>query len=192
MRAPLFSLPVMGALLACQPSTTRPMFLPYPEAETAEIRLSMPEATRRLAEAFKNDSIPASRVDTRDGFIETGWFDSASGRPTRRRPLGTGTVRVRAWSDPGRPGFSVLSVETVYRAATDPSLPPREVERTVPPTHPVAVKVRTELQEMMKRFGAPPTPLNAPAGASRRAPEENTSEESAPGDDSAPSDQDQP
>ena len=161
---------VVPGLLACQPATTRPSFTPLPEAEAVEIRLSQVEATRRLAELMVSDSIPAARVELRDGFIESRWFDPSTGKPSTQRPIGTGIVRVRAWSDPGRPGFAVLTVETVYRPVADPSLPPRELEREVPKDHPVATKVRAALQEMVKKYGGPPVtepvqPRARPEGA---------------------------
>src|SRR2546423_12409647 len=112
-------------LLACQPSTTRPSFTALPEAAVTEVRLSQLEATRQLAEGFKAESIPASRVELGDGYIETTWFDSATGHRSARRPVGTGVVRVRAWADPARPGNTLLSVETLYRPLLDPSLPAR-------------------------------------------------------------------
>jgi hypothetical protein len=143
---------------ACRPDTTRPAITPYPEAAGVEIRLRPAEATRRLAEALQADSIPPSRVRLRDGYLETAWLDSATGRPTGRRPLGTGTVRLRAWADPGRPGNTVLTVETLYRPLADPSLPERELERPVPRTHPTAVKVEQILQALLKRHGGPPPP----------------------------------
>jgi hypothetical protein len=161
---------VVPGLLACQPATTRPSFTPLPEAEVVEVRLSQEEATRRLAELMESDSIPAARVELRDGFIESLWFDPTTGEPSTRRPLGTGVVRVRAWSDPGRPGFAILTVETVYRPLADPSLPERELDREVPKDHPVAAKVRAGLQEMVKKYGGPPAtdaerPAARPDGA---------------------------
>lgn len=107
----------------------------------------------------------------RDGYLETKWLDSATGRPTRRRPLGTGVVRLRGWADPGRPGFTVLTVETLYRPLADPSLPERELERQVPRTHPAAVKVEQILQAMLKRYGGPPAPAaEQPSGGARPVP----------------------
>lgn len=151
-------------LAACKPDTTRPAITPYPEAVGVEIRLRPQEATRRLAEALQADSLVPARVRLRDGYLETRWLDSATGRPTARRPLGTDVVRLRGWVDPGRPGFSVLTVETLYRPLADPSLPDRELERQVPRTHPTAVKVEQILQAMVKRYGGPPAPVAQPAG----------------------------
>jgi hypothetical protein len=141
----------------CQPSTTRPAFTPVPEAATTEVRLPTREATRRLAEALRAGSVPVTRVELRDGYLETAWFEAASGRPADHRPLGSGVVRVRAWADPSRPGFTRLTAEATYRPLADPSLPERELEREVPRDHPVAVKVRAALQDLVKRYGGPPS-----------------------------------
>jgi hypothetical protein len=150
---------VAAALLAaCRPDTTRPAITPYPEAAGVEIRLRPAEAIRRLAEALQADSLPPSRVHARDGYLETKWLDSATGRPTTRRPIGTGVVRLRAWADPGRPGNTVLTVETLYRPLADPSLPERELERQVPRTHPTAVTVERVLAALLERHGGPPPP----------------------------------
>jgi hypothetical protein len=167
---------VVPGLLACQPATTRPSFTPLPEAETVEIRLSQAEATRRLAEMMADDSIPAARVEVRDGFIESRWFDPSTGKPSSRRPIGPGIVRVRAWSDPGRPGFAILTVETVYRPMADPSLPQRELEREVPKSHPIATKVRASLQEMVKKYGGPPVtePVQPGGRPDEAAPQDET------------------
>ncbi|MBA3258776.1 MAG: hypothetical protein H0T68_04835 [Gemmatimonadales bacterium] len=146
------------ALSACRPDTTRPSFTPLPEAPATEIRVPAQEATRQLAEALRADSLPPSRVRVRDGYIETGWLDSATGRPTTERPLGTGVIRIHAWADPGRPGNTVLTIETLYRAMADPSLPQRELERQVPPDHPAALKVERILEALLKRYGGPPPP----------------------------------
>ena len=114
-------------LAACRPDTTRPAITPYPEAAGIEVRLRPQEATRRLAEALQADSLPPARLHLRDGYRRP------SGS-TRRRPAdesataGTHVVRLRGWADPGRPGFTVLTVETLYlRPLADPSLPEREL-----------------------------------------------------------------
>jgi hypothetical protein len=175
---------VVFVLLACQPSTTRPTFTALPEAAVTEIRLSQLEATRQLAEGLKAESIPASRVELRDGYIESTWFDSATGRLTSRRPIGTRVVRVRAWADPARPGNTLLTVETLYQPYVDPSLPPRELEREVPRDHPVAVKVRALLENLVKRYGGPPPPEAQQPAASNLPPSEGAEE--TPAEDVGP------
>ncbi|MDF3053524.1 MAG: hypothetical protein K0S19_1629 [Geminicoccaceae bacterium] len=136
-----------------------------PEALGSEIRLPVPEATRRLADALKADSLPAQTVRLKDGYVETQWFNARTGqRASQRRSMGPGVVRVRAWVDPARPGSSQLTVETMYRPVADPSLPPRELERPVPADHRVARKVQAVLVRLGERYGAPP-PAAAPAPA---------------------------
>lgn len=158
MRSPRL-LPLACLILAaCQPTTTRPPFGPVPEALGGELRLTVPEATRRLAEALRADSIPANTVRLRDGYIETPWFLTRTRRPTKQRPLGAGVVRIRAWADPARSGSTQLTVETLYRPRLDPSLPDRELEREVPRDHPVALRVEAALKRLVERFGTPPPP----------------------------------
>jgi hypothetical protein len=163
LRQPV-ALAALGVLAACNPNSTRPGLTPVPEAAATEIRLPPQEATRSLAAALEADSLPPARVRIRDAYIETAWLDSATGQPTRRRPIGTGVVKVRAWADPGRPGNSVLIVETLYRPLADPSLPERELEHQVPREHPTALKVERILEAMLKQYGGPPRAEAPPQG----------------------------
>jgi hypothetical protein len=122
------------------------------------VQLSRAHATTLLSDLLKADSIPVTKVETRDGFLESPWFDSATGKATRRRPLGTDEIRVRAWVDPEKPLFSRITVETLYRQITDPSLPDRELDRQLPPEHPVAARVRAMLDSLDKKYGEPDRP----------------------------------
>jgi hypothetical protein len=160
------------AVLGCDPNTTRPALVPVPDAAGTEVRLQPREATRNLAEALRADSIPIRRVAIRDAYLESGWFDTRTRRPTATgRALGMGVVQVRAWADPARPGSSQLTVETTYRPMVDPSLPQRELERQVPRTHPVAVDVEGVLRRMVERYGGPPV-SPAPASTPAAPPQE--------------------
>lgn len=175
MRYSLLSWGFLATAAACQPNTTRPSFLPVPEAAGTEVRLPVRQATQRLAEALKADSIPVRKVQIRDGYLETGWFATAGRHPmATRQAIGPGVVRVRAWADPARPGSSQLTVETIYRPLRDPSLPDRELEREVRPDHPVALKVVAVLQGLVQRYGGPPPEPEQPTAT----PPEET--ESAP------------
>ena len=171
---------VVAALAGCQPGTTRPSFPPAPEAAISEVRLPAGEATRLLAEAFQADSMPMRRVVIQDSWLETNWFDAPTGRRIGRRPIGPNTVRVRAWADPTHPGSSKVTVETVYRPLADPSLSERELDRQVPRDHPVAIKVRAALQDLVKRFGGPPAPVAEPAEAEGGEPQDVAPEDETP------------
>ena len=159
---PGLAVAALGLIAACHPNSTRPALTPLPEAAATEIRLAPQEATKSLAAALEADSLPPARVRVRDAYIETAWLDSATGQPTRRRPIGTGVVKVRAWADPGRPGNTLLIVETLYRPLADPSLPERELEHQVPRDHPTALRVERILEAMLKRYGGPPKTEVAP------------------------------
>lgn len=145
-------------LTSCQTATTRPGFGPVPGSPTAEVRLLQARATQVLAEALRADSIPIRRVEELDGIIESEWFTVPGYQITRDRPLGPGTVMVRAWVDVGKPGHSVYFIETVYRVYADPSRPARELEEAVSLNHPARVKVGKVLEGLVKDYGEPPPP----------------------------------
>ena len=141
--------PIIALLLAAACARNgQPPWQPMPEAKRAEIELDPQEATKKLAEAMTAAGLPVTSVATREGFVETAWFDSATMKPTGRRPVGTKDVRIRAWVMPYRYGWSEITMEAVYRPIADPSLPPRELERSVPFGHPARVKVREILQQL--------------------------------------------
>ncbi len=137
----------------CYPTTTRPDIEPVPGASRIEVELFVPAATRALAVALDADSIPVSRTEPEDGWLETPWFDATTMRPTTRRPIGPEVVKVRAFVTPGRPNWSVIDVETVYRPLADPSALGRDLERQVPVGHPAAVRVKAVLDSLLREYG---------------------------------------
>jgi len=159
------------ALAACQPATTRPAFGPLPAAPDVAVDLDVPTATRLLAEALKSDSIPVSRVEARDGYLETGWFDARTGLPSEARPLGDSLVRVRGWVNAYGEERASLRVESAVRPLANPALPPRQLDQQAPDSNPAAVRVARVLEAMGRRYpvpGAepPPAPSKAlPVGA---------------------------
>ena len=161
----------LGLLAACSPGTRRPAFGPVPESRTAALEVTIPDATRRLAEALKAAGIPVTRIELRDGYVESAWFDTAGMQPVSRRPLGAGVVRVRGWVDPSEYGFSQMTVEAVYRRAADPSVPARELERAVPYDHPARRRLREALASMGARAvgSEPDAPRPVVAAAPRAA-----------------------
>jgi hypothetical protein len=162
----LLSLALCVTAGSCQPNTARPPFAPLPDAAGTEVRLSVREATRHLAEMLRADSVPIRRVALRDGYIESAWFRTTNRRPVRtRHPLGPDVVRIRAWADPARPGSTQLTVETLYRPMVDPSLPERELEREVARNHPVAVKMEAALRQLVERYGGAPAQRAEPPAA---------------------------
>jgi cell division protein FtsN len=162
-------------LSACDPTTRRPTFLPRPEAATTELELAVPAATRALAEALEADSVPLARIVARDGFVESPWLDAATMKPATRQPVGPSVVRLRGWVDPSRYGYSRLTVEVIYRAVVDPSLPVRETEAAVPYANPARARVRT----ILGKLGG--TPVDQPEVVVARAPAEKPGAAGKPG-----------
>lgn len=147
---------VVGLVLlaaACFPTTTRPHLTPMVEAPVTEIELFVPAATRALAVALDTDSLPVSRTEPDDGWLETPWFDAVTLQPTSARVVGINVVKIRAFVEPGRANHSLITVETVYRPLLDPSRDGRDLERHVPAEHPVALRVQAALERLKLEYG---------------------------------------
>jgi hypothetical protein len=159
-------------LASCDPNTTRPRIVPFPEDATTEVRAKVPVATERLLAALATDSVPIKFSSTRDGYVETPWLSAETLRATEARPIGSDIVRIRGWVNPGKEGFSVIIVEAAYRQLADPSLPERELERPLPPGHPVQLRIDSLVARIpTNRAGtANPPPPTAPATDSSPAP----------------------
>jgi len=136
----------------CKPYTPRPYFPPVTGAARAEIFLDVPTATTILSEILSTDSLPVTRVEKRDGYIETAWFDAGTKSPTGARRLGPEVVRVRAWVDPSRRGHSRITVETVYRPLADPALDSRDLDVQVPADHAVGKRMTEIVTELAKLY----------------------------------------
>jgi len=140
-------------LVGCHATTTRPFFAPVTGAAQAQIELGVKATTAEIAEVLRSDSLPVSRVEVRDGFVETDWFDATSKQRSTARPVGPNVVQVRAWIDPYRSSFSKVTLETVYRPVADPSRTNRDLEQQVPLDHPVAKRMTQILKEMASLYG---------------------------------------
>lgn len=150
------------AVAACRATTARPSFTPFPEAEHSEIGFDLAGedetifmVTDTVAARLLADSVPLAKVRRFDGFIESRWFDAKTKQPIAGRPLGPDAVRVRAWIDPGKPGYSKIEIETVYVPKVDPSLPDREQEAPVATEHPVNRKMGELLKALAVTYGVP-------------------------------------
>lgn len=155
----------LALLLGCQPYTTRPSFGPLPSAEAGVVDLEVGKATSMLAEQLISDSIPVSRVEPKDGYLETPWFNAATGQETTERVLGDSIVRVRAWVNAYGKERGSIRVETAVRPLANPSLPPRELDRQAPPDNLAAVRVARVLADMVRRYPVPGAEEAVPATA---------------------------
>jgi hypothetical protein len=143
-------------LAACTPATTRPSFLPFPQALV--IILDAPPA-RVVPEAvgwLSSQGLQAQWSSPQDGYVETAWFNLRS----RTSVFGDAepgdllsTVKVRCWADPNVTGKTQLTVEAVYRPMLDPSRPERDLEEVVPQGS-EGYRIAQQLLDAMKqRFG---------------------------------------
>ena len=175
---------------ACSLSTSRPSFQPMPEARVGDLDVEVAEATERIARALTDAGLPVGRVSPQYGYLETPWFDAATGRPAGGRPLGLDMVRVRGWVTPSAHGSSEIKVEAVYRPVADPSRPARELERSVPYAHPVRVQVRTAFRAIGARVSLeePDAITLSERRAAARRPARDTARADSLAADSVPAD----
>ncbi len=111
---------------ACTPATTRPSFVPYPDALHAIINARPAQVTDEAKTWLAAQGPTVQHVSPIDGFLETGWYDAtdSSAAPLR--------VKIRVWADPDVPGKSRVTVEAVYRPIADPSRTERDLEVAAP------------------------------------------------------------
>ena len=147
------SLSLFVLALACNPNSTRPPQL-EPVTGSVRVELALPRdlATQELADQLVVDTIPVTVVQLQDGYLETPWFDAATGTLTDDRRLGPEVVRLRAWIDTGAPRHSYLTVELVYRPLADPSRSQRQLDQQVANDHPAAERLGRALEALTARY----------------------------------------
>jgi hypothetical protein len=122
-------------LAACTPVTSRPPFLPYPQAQVAVIDAPPAQLVPEAVGWLTSQGLRVQWSSPQDGYVETAWYDVRS-RQSVEGQTDPGdllnTVKIRCWADPNVPGKSQLTVEAVYRPLLDPSRPERDLEEVVP------------------------------------------------------------
>lgn len=150
-------LPVLAlALAACNPASSRPAFVPYPEDLSVLLVGPVAGITSEVGGWLEAQGIHTEWLSPEDGYVESTWYNTDSHQSTS----GSGdvgalqsTFKLRVWVDPDAPGKSKMTVEAVYRPALDPSLSERDLERSAPPGSGGAVLVQRLVDEMQKKFG---------------------------------------
>jgi hypothetical protein len=143
-------------LLACTPATTRPPFLPYPQALVTVLDAPPARVVPEAVGWLTSQGLQAQWSSPQDGYVETAWFNLR----THTSVFGDGdpgdllsTVKIRCWADPNVPGKTQLTVEAVYRPMLDPSRPERDLEEVVPQGS-EGYRIAQQLIEALKqRFG---------------------------------------
>lgn len=162
-RGTIFGLCLVAA--ACDPRTTRPDVTPFPDAQQIEVVLDRGDAITYLRNALVADSFPLARFSAQDAWLEGPWMDRRSHRPVSSHHLGPDVVRLRAWSEPARPGNSYLIVELAWRPVADPSLPGRDLERSLARTDSLSLWLKGVLAQVDSQVGFhQPGAATAPAG----------------------------
>jgi len=121
--------------------------------------LARPErVTAELPAVVAAESLRVERTNVRDGYLETAWYDTRTGRS--HPGLGDvpnlgANVKLRFWADPYVPGQTRLVVEAVYRPRYDPSRVERDMEVIVPKDHAGWAIAQTLIEKLKQRFGTP-------------------------------------
>jgi len=144
------------ALLACNPASTRPAFLPYPQALTSIVNAPTDQVVPELDAWLNGEGLRVEWTSPQDGYVETAWFNTS----TRQSVTGTSdpgdllaTIKIRCWVDPYTPGKSQLTVEAVYRPILDPSRMERDLEVIVPEASAGYELAHRLLEAMQKKLG---------------------------------------
>src|SRR5216110_3756176 len=157
-RTPHSAFRILFFVAACTPVTTRPDFLPDPQASRVVLDARPERVTPEIAALVAAESLRVERANVRDGYVETAWYDTRSHRSFRGArdvPDLAATVKIRCWADPYVPGQTRLTVEAVYRPRYDPSLPERDLEVIVPKDHPGSGIAGRLIEKAKQRVGVP-------------------------------------
>src|SRR6266498_2407861 len=145
-------------LFACTPVTTRPDFFPDSQAPAVTLMARPERVTAELPSLVAAESLLVERTNVRDGYLETAWYDTRTGRSRR----GTGdvsdlaaSVKIRFWADPYVPGQTRLTVEVVRRPRYDPSRTERDMEVVVEKEHPGRAIAEKLMEKLKDKFGTP-------------------------------------
>ena len=149
---------VTSLVLSCDPASTRPAFMPLPQADTLLLLGRPSQVAGEAASWLTSKGVVVERWSERDAFVETAWYDTT----TRRSTKGEGdlsqlltSVKLRCWADPGAPGQTRLTVELVYRPYYDPSQPARDREVALMQPGGARTIVDSLMGALKKRLGFP-------------------------------------
>lgn len=154
-----FRIWVVALVWGCNPFTTRPAFLPLPDAPVAYLDAGRARIVPEITAWLETEGFRVLRSVPRDGYVETAWYDPVTRRSyatDRDLPHLDRTFRIRCWTDPDVPGASRLTVEAVYRPVYDPSRTTRDLEVLVPESHRGRELATRLIEEMKKKLGVPP------------------------------------
>ena len=130
-----WGLRIVLLIAACTPVTTRPPFLPSPQALVAVVDAAPPNVVPEAVGWLTTQGLRVEWSSAKDGYVETAWYNvrtraSASGDADPGDLMNS--IKIRCWADPYLPSKSQITVEAVYRPTLDPSRQERDLEVVVP------------------------------------------------------------
>ena len=149
---------ILLVALSCDPASTRPAFLPLPQADTLLLKGTPGQVAGEAASWLTAKGIVVERWTEKDSYVETAWYDTTTKRATRREgdlSALQSSVKIRCWADRGAPGQTRITVELVYRPFYDPSQPPRDREVALMTQGGARTIVDSLLGALKKRLGVP-------------------------------------
>lgn len=137
---------VLGVATGCNPSTVRPGFAPFLDADVDTLGVLPAAATTAIASHLREDGYRLKSFSVIDRFIQTAprTADSVQGREAR--------VTIRIWADPATGGRSRITTEVVFDRIADPSRIPRDREQLVRYDHPTRRYVRAMLRALREEL----------------------------------------
>lgn len=138
---------------ACNPITTRPDFLPFPEAIEDTISTGLPQTVRALSSALQAQGLPVDVANERDGFVKTHAFDVRTGERRGGDAYHPDRIAVlRFWAEETPRRTTRIQAEAAIRWTADPSLQPRLAERMAGEDHPARQLLDRVLDAIKQRF----------------------------------------
>ncbi|KPJ95998.1 MAG: hypothetical protein AMS18_01840 [Gemmatimonas sp. SG8_17] len=141
--------------MACGAGGVRPHFLPFPTAVSDTVSGHPEDAIELAGELLVSDGLELEASSPVEGYLETKWFNIATGHRGNPGSLDTETtIRVRFWADLIAEHRTVVVGEVVRPRVVDPSLPIREREIPAPDGHPGSELLRRVFGEMRTRLSS--------------------------------------
>ncbi len=117
---------VLATVAACNPSTTRPPFPPFPQAAVDTVQAFRPTVMADLAARLTAEGLEFKKANARDGYLETRPYDAvAQKRAGASRTEPARVVTFRFWIDSLPNRQTRITAEITHPNASDPSLPSR-------------------------------------------------------------------
>lgn len=144
----------IASLTACGAVNQRPYLEPLPGAALDTAHAVQMELIPEIGALVTAEGLDIRLSAPREGYLETGWYDTETARPVGRRTSDPHrVVRLRFFTTPIGEELTEIRSEAVIRRTLDPSLPERENEMLAPPGHPGDELLRRILTAIEERFG---------------------------------------